>query len=47
VYAIASLLLIIAVSLVVRRVATVMLTATGLPRQVARFQARSALTGAG
>ncbi len=46
-YAIASLLLIIAVSLVVTRVATVMLTATGLPRQVARFQARSAFTGAG
>lgn len=46
-YAIASLLLVIAVSLVVTRVATVMLTATGLPREVARFQSRSAFTGAG
>jgi hypothetical protein len=47
VYAIGSLLLIVAVSLVVTRVATVILTATGLSRQVARFQARSAFTGAG
>jgi TrkA-C domain len=47
VYAIGSLLLIIAVSLVVTRVATVVLTATGLSREVARFQARSAFTGAG
>lgn len=46
-YAIASLLVIMAVSLVVTRVATVMLTATGLPREVARFQARSAFTGSG
>lgn len=47
VYAIASLLVIVAVSLVVTRVATVMLTATGLSREVARFQARSAFTGSG
>ena len=46
-YAIGSLLLIVAVSLVVTRVATVMLTATGLSREVARFQARSAFTGTG
>ena len=46
-YAIASLLVIVAVSLVVTRVATVMLTATGLSREVARFQARSAFTGSG
>ena len=45
--AIGSLLLIAAVSLLVTRVATVILTATGLPRHVARFQARSALTNAG
>jgi hypothetical protein len=31
----------------ITRVATVILTATGLPRHVARFQARSALTGSG
>jgi hypothetical protein len=47
VFAIASLLLIIALSLVVTRVATVVLVATGTARHVARFQARSALTGAG
>ena len=46
-YAIASLIVIMAVSLVVTRVATVILTATGLSRQVARFQARSAFTGTG
>lgn len=42
------LLLVIALlSLLIARVATVALTVTGLPRPVARFQARSALTGAG
>ncbi|HVM10473.1 MAG TPA: TrkA C-terminal domain-containing protein [Acidimicrobiales bacterium] len=42
------LLLVVAlVSLLISRVATVALTVTGLPRAVARFQARSALTGAG
>lgn len=45
--AISSLLLIVAISLLVTRVATVLLVATGLSRQVARFQARSALTGTG
>ena len=45
--AIGSLLLVVAVSLLVTRVATVMLTATGVSREVARFQARSAFTGAG
>ncbi|MGH9087328.1 MAG: TrkA C-terminal domain-containing protein [Acidimicrobiales bacterium] len=45
--AISSLLLIVAISLVVTRAATVLLVATGLSRQVARFQARSALTGSG
>jgi K+/H+ antiporter YhaU regulatory subunit KhtT len=45
--AVGSLLLIATVSLLVTRVATVILTATGVPRHVARFQARSALTGSG
>lgn len=46
-YAIASLLVVIIISLLVTRVATVILVATGLSRQSARFQARSAFTGAG
>jgi TrkA-C domain len=46
-FAIASLLLIVALSLVVVRVATVILAATGMSRESARFQARSALTGSG
>lgn len=45
--AISSLLLVIAVSLLVTRIATVILTATGMSREAARFQARSAFTGAG
>lgn len=45
--AILSLLVVILVSLVITRIATVALTATGLSRESARFQARSALTGAG
>jgi len=45
--AVTSLLLIIALSLLVNRVATVVLVATGTAHHVARFQARSALTGAG
>lgn len=45
--AISSLLLVATLSLVVTRAATVLLVATGLSRQVARFQARSALSGAG
>lgn len=45
--AISSLLLVIAVSLLITRVATVVLVATGLSRSTARFQARSAFTGSG
>ena len=45
--AIVSLLAVITVSIVITRVATVMLTATGLSRDIARFQARSAFSGAG
>jgi hypothetical protein len=47
VFAILTLLVIVALSSLVGRVATVALTVTGMPREVARFQARSALTGAG
>jgi hypothetical protein len=46
-YAIASLLVVIAVGLLITRIATVMLVATGLSRETARFQARSAFTGSG
>lgn len=45
--AIASFLTVMALSLLVARVATVALTLTGVSREVARFQARSALTGTG
>lgn len=45
--ALASLLIVLLLSLVVTRVATVALTLTGLSREAARFQARSAFTGAG
>lgn len=45
--AIGSLLLVIVVSLLINRVATVILVATGMSREAARFQARSALSGAG
>jgi hypothetical protein len=47
VVAIVSLLAILTLSVVITRVATVMLTATGLSRDIARFQARSAFSGAG
>jgi hypothetical protein len=47
VIAIVSVLIIVALSLVITRVATVALTLTGLSRETARFQARSALTGSG
>jgi hypothetical protein len=47
VIAIVSLLAIVTLSIVITRVATVMLTATGLSRDIARFQARSAFSGAG
>lgn len=46
-YAIATLLLVAATSLIITRVATVILVATGMSNQSARFQARSAFTGAG
>lgn len=46
-YAIATLLLVVATSLIITRVATVVLAATGMSNQSARFQARSAFTGAG
>lgn len=42
-----SLLLVIAISMLVTKVATVALVHTGLSRESARFQARSAFTGAG
>jgi hypothetical protein len=45
--ALISLLLVLALSLLVTRVATVALTLTGLSKDSARFQARSAFTGAG
>ncbi|HZD86796.1 MAG TPA: TrkA C-terminal domain-containing protein [Gaiellaceae bacterium] len=45
--AIASLLVVVLISLLVTRVATVALIATGLSREMARFQARSAFTGTG
>lgn len=45
--AVISLFVVVVVGLVVARIAAVALTATGLPAEVARFQARSALTGVG
>ncbi|HLI24138.1 MAG TPA: TrkA C-terminal domain-containing protein [Acidimicrobiales bacterium] len=45
--AIASLLLVIALSLLITRIATVILSATGMSRSAARFQARSAFSGTG
>ncbi len=45
--AIVSLLVVIFVSMVITRVATIALAATGMSRESARFQARSALTGSG
>jgi hypothetical protein len=46
-YAIIGLLLVATISRVITRVATVILTASGLSTEAARFQARSAFTGAG
>ncbi|HET7487187.1 MAG TPA: TrkA C-terminal domain-containing protein [Acidimicrobiales bacterium] len=46
-YGIALLLLVAMMSLLITRIATIALTATGMPRPAARFQARSALTGVG
>ncbi|MDH5372141.1 MAG: TrkA C-terminal domain-containing protein [Acidimicrobiia bacterium] len=45
--AIATLLVVVTVTLIVNRVGTIALTATGLSVEVAHFQARSALTGVG
>lgn len=45
--AIGSLLLVVVLSLLITRIATVILVATGMSREAARFQARSALSGAG
>lgn len=45
--AILTLLIVLILSLVVTRAATIALTATGLSREAARFQSRSAFTGAG
>jgi hypothetical protein len=42
-----ALLIVLALSLIVTRVATVALTLTGLSEEAARFQARSAFTGTG
>lgn len=46
-YAVAALVAVAVVSLLITRVATVALTLTGMTREGARFQARSALTGVG
>ena len=45
--AISTLLLVVAISLLITRVATVILTATGISRESAKFQARSAFTSSG
>lgn len=45
--AILTLFCVITISILVTRIATVALTLTGLPREMARFQARSAFTGSG
>lgn len=45
--ALVSVLIVLTLSLLINRIATVALTMTGLSRQVASFQARSAFTGVG
>ncbi|MBF0433351.1 MAG: TrkA C-terminal domain-containing protein [Fibrobacteria bacterium] len=45
--ALVSLVVVLAISIILTRIATVALIQTGLSEQVARFQARSALTGVG
>ena len=45
--AILSLLTVLVISLIITRIATIALTYTGLSRQSAKFQARSAFTGVG
>lgn len=46
-FGLVSLLIILVLSILINRVATIALVHTGLSTEVARFQARSALTGAG
>lgn len=46
-YGVVLLLVIALLSLLITRIATIALTATGMPRPSARFQARSALSGVG
>lgn len=46
-FEVASLLIVLLMSLIITRVATVALALTGMTQQAARFQARSALTGSG
>ena len=46
-YAVVLLIIVAVVSLLITRLATIALTATGMSRESARFQARSALTGVG
>lgn len=46
-FAVVSLLVILTVSILITRIATVALSHTGLSRESARFQARSAFTGVG
>lgn len=45
--AVATVFIVVVVSLLISRVATVALTLTGMSREAARFQARSALSGVG
>ncbi|MFC1614364.1 hypothetical protein ACFL5K_03620 [Gemmatimonadota bacterium] len=45
--AIISLLIILALTILVTRIATIALTHTGLSREIANFQSRSALSGVG
>jgi hypothetical protein len=47
VVAVVSVLTVVIAGLIINRLGTVALAATGLPTEVARFQARSALTGVG
>lgn len=46
-FAIGSLFIIVIISILITRIATIALAHTGMSRQAARFQARSAFTGAG
>ena len=46
-YGVILLLIVAMLSLLITRIATIALTATGMPRPAARFQARSALSGVG